>query len=257
MDTMAPALFDTHLHIIDPRHPLIPNNGFVPSAFTVDDYRSCVRDLRVVGGAVVAGSFQAFDTGFLFAALKKLGPNFVGVAQVPGDISDSEILRLDARGVRAVRFNLRRGGSAGIEDLDSLARHVHDVAEWHTEVYVDARHLPDLHDVLAALPAVSIDHLGMSAEGLPHLLRLVERGVKVKASGFGRLDFQPSGAITQIIEVDPTALMVGTDLPSTRAPRAFSEEDLQVIEDSLDPEHIDAVFRANAENFYLDPVPVF
>ena len=253
---MLPALFDAHLHIIDPRHPLIPNQGFVPEPFSVADYRRRTTGLRIIGGAVVAGSFQAFDTGFLVAALKKLGPSFVGVAQVPGDISDSEILRLDARGVRAVRFNIARGGSAGLDVLDSLARHVHEVAKWPTELYVDARHLPDLHDTLAALPAVSIDHLGMSREGLPHLLRLVEAGVKVKASGFGRLDFDALDAIEAVMSVDPRALMVGTDLPSTRAERPFDEGDLQLLQDSVSPEHLDAVFRTNAEAFYLDPVRV-
>ena len=253
---MLPALFDAHLHIIDPRHPLIPNQGFVPEPFSVADYRRRTTGLRIIGGAVVAGSFQAFDTGFLVAALKKLGPSFVGVAQVPGDISDAEILRLDARGVRAVRFNIARGGSAGLDVLDSLARHVHEVAEWPTELYVDARHLPDLHDTLAALPAVSIDHLGMSLEGLPHLLRLVEAGVKVKASGFGRLDFDALAAIEAVMSVDPRALMVGTDLPSTRAERPFDEGDLQLLQDSVSPEHLDAVFRTNAEAFYLDPVRV-
>ena len=253
---MLPALFDAHLHIIDPRHPLIPNQGFVPEPFSVADYRRRTTGLRIIGGAVVAGSFQAFDTGFLVAALKKLGPSFVGVAQVPGDISDAEILRLDARGVRAVRFNIARGGSAGLDVLDSLARHVHEVAEWPTELYVDARHLPDLHDTLAALPAVSIDHLGMSREGLPHLLRLVEAGVKVKASGFGRLDFDALGAIEAVMSVDPRALMVGTDLPSTPAERPFHEGDLQLLQDSVSPEHLDGVFRTNAEAFYLDPVRV-
>ena len=58
------------------------------------------------------------------------------------------------------------------------------------------------------------------------------------------------------MSVDPTALMVGTDLPSTRAERPFDEGDLQLLQDSVSPEHLDAVFRTNAEAFYLDPVRV-
>src|SRR5690606_1855588 len=92
----------------------------------------------------------------------------------------------------------------------------HDLAGWHTELYVDARSLDGLEDRIAALPAASIDHLGMHEDGLPTLLRLVELGVKVKATGSGRIDLDPTAAIRAIMRVDPTALMVGTDLPSTR-----------------------------------------
>ena len=47
-------------------------------------------------------------------ALAVLGPTFVGVTQLPADCSDEQILELDRSGVRAVRFNLRRGGLAGV-----------------------------------------------------------------------------------------------------------------------------------------------
>lgn len=79
----------------------------------------------------------------------------------------------------------------------------------------------------------------MHEDGLPNLLRLVERGVKVKATGFGRID------------LDPTALMVGTDLPSTRASRPFHNDDFETIRQALDPEQAAAVFWNNAATFYL------
>nr|WP_306292490.1 hypothetical protein [Solemya velum gill symbiont] len=60
-DAMLPQIFDAHLHIIDPRFPLIENRGFVPEPFSVADYRQRVSDLPVVGGTVVSGSFQGFD----------------------------------------------------------------------------------------------------------------------------------------------------------------------------------------------------
>ncbi|MGP5300541.1 amidohydrolase family protein [Corynebacterium variabile] len=241
-----PALFDTHLHIIDPAHPLVENNGYLPDPFTAADYLARVADLNVVGGAVVSGSFQAFDQGYLrdaLTALNQEGRRFVGVTQIPASTTDAEILDLDAAGVKAVRFNLKRGGSAGLDDLADLARRVHDLAGWHTELYVDARELPELEPTLVSLPAVSIDHLGMHRDGTPALLRLVERGVKVKATGFGR------------VELDPAALMVGTDLPSTRAKRPFEDADVdliaQAVTDAVGEEYVDAVFRTNAEAFSL------
>ena len=244
-------LFDSHFHIIDPNHPLIENNGYLPEPFTVDDYTTRVKGLDVAGGAVVSGSFQAFDQGYLKDALAALGPGYVGVTQIPADTSDQEILDLDKAGVKAVRFNLKRGGSAGLDDLETLARRVHNLAGWHTELYVDARELDELESTLIALPAVSIDHLGLHCDGLPALLRLVENGIKVKATGFGRVELDPAEVIQAIMAVDPTALMIGTDLPSTRAKRPFKDADLDLIAETVGADHVENVFWHNAAAFYL------
>ena len=134
----AGPIFDAHFHVIDHRFPLQANAGFLPEPFPAEAYRAAAEPLGVVGGAAVAGSFQAFDLDWLLDALAALGPAFVGVAQLPPSVSDDEIAALDAAGVRAVRFNLYRGGSAGEADLDRLARRVWDVAGWHAELYVDA-----------------------------------------------------------------------------------------------------------------------
>src|SRR3712207_4005694 len=114
--------FDTHFHIIDPRFPVMENQGFLPPTFTVDDYRARTAGLNIRGGTVIAGSFQGTQTEYMFDALQKFGPAFVGVIQILPTTTDEEIIRLNAAGVRAVRFNLYRGGSAGIEDLDRLAQ---------------------------------------------------------------------------------------------------------------------------------------
>ncbi|MFF8895765.1 amidohydrolase family protein [Brevibacterium casei] len=269
--TVLRRVFDAHFHIIDPAHPLVENDGFLPDPFTVADYRARVAHLgatpgresptteesafTIAGGAVVSGSFQAFDQGYLVEALRALGPSFVGVTQLPADTPDARILELAEAGVRAVRFNVARGGSAQLDDLDRFARRVHDLAGWHTELYIDARTIDsELAGRIVALPAVSIDHLGMHSDGLPTLLRLVEGGVKVKATGFGRVDLDPAEAVRSIVDTDPSALMVGTDLPSTRARRPFADDDLRLIESVLTPAEADAVFWGNAAAFYLGDV---
>lgn len=244
-------VFDAHLHIIDPNYPLQANNGYLPPPFTVEDYRARVAALGVAGGAVVSGSFQGFDQSYLTAALAALGPGYVGVTQIPADTSVAEIERLDSSGVRAVRFNVRRGGSADIAEVDRLARRVYAVAGWHAEFYIDSRELAPLHATLAALPRISIDHLGLRADGLPDLLRLVEAGAYVKATGFGRLDFDPGPAMKQILAINPHALVFGTDLPSTRAPRPFSDNDLTGLADLLGPEGSANVLWHNAAALYL------
>lgn len=230
---MSPAVFDAHLHIIDPRFPLVANQGYLPPAFTCADYSAQAAALGVVGGAVVSGSFQAFDQGYLLDALRQLGPRYVGVTQLPATVTDEEILELNEAGVRAVRFNVRRGGSAGLADLEPLATRVHALAGWHVELYIDSIDLAALEARLTRLPALSIDHLGLSRAGFPALLRLVEQGARVKACGFGRVDLDVPRALRAIAAINPDALLFGTDLPSTRAPRPFSPADLALVQETL------------------------
>jgi predicted TIM-barrel fold metal-dependent hydrolase len=243
-------VFDTHFHIIDPRFPVMENQGFLPPVFTVDDYRARTSGLNILGGAVIAGSFQGTQTEYMFDALEKFGPAFVGVIQIQATVTDEEILKLNAAGVRAVRFNLYRGGSAGIEDLDRLARRVHDVAGWHAELYVDASRLEPIFDTVANLPKISIDHLGMTQAGLPNLLALAGRGAKVKATGFGRTEVDVPQALRALAAENPECLMFGSDLPSQRARRPFAPADMDLIRDTLGETLARKVFWDNAVAFY-------
>lgn len=247
---MLRPIFDAHCHIIDPRFPLIANNGYLPEPFSAEDYLAQTRPLGICSGAVVSGSFQAFDQQYLIAALERLGPEFVGVTQLPASVSDAELLSLDQQGVRALRFNLKRGGSEQLDQLETLARRVHEVVGWHAELYVDSRELLELEARLLQLPAVSIDHLGLSHEGLPSILRLAERGVRIKACGFGRVDFAVGPVLKAIHGVNPQALMFGSDLPSTRAPRAFEAADIALLCEVLGEGGAELALWGNARAFY-------
>ena len=104
--------------------------------------------------------------------------------------------------------------------------------------------------MLRRLPRAGVDHLGMSAAGLPRLLELVERGVKVKATGFGRVDLDVPDALRRIHAVDPTALLFGTDLPSTRAERPFRDADVALVAETLGAGAAAAVLHDNAAAWY-------
>lgn len=246
-------IFDAHCHIIDPHFPLIANNGYLPEPFGVSDYLASVEPLGVQGGAIVSGSFQGFDQGYLLEALRLLGPGFVGVTQLPASVTDAELDTLSAAGVRALRFNLKRGGSEQLDQLEALALRVHERVGWHSELYIDSRELAEIETRLHKLPAISIDHLGLSAEGLPVLLRLAERGVHIKACGFGRVDFPVREALRDINAANPNALMFGTDLPSTRAPRPFQADDIELLIDALGEKDAQRAMWDNAASFYRLP----
>ena len=249
-------VFDAHFHIIDPRFPLVPNQGYLPERYIARDYLVRMEDYHLLGGAVVSGSFQAFDQDYLVNALGRLGAGFVGVTQLPVDTADDEILELELMGVHGIRFNVKRGGSEDIRHLDAMARRVHELAGWHTELYVDSTDLAGLYPVLSQLPAVSIDHLGLSKAGFPDLLRLADKGVKVKATGFGRVDFDVAPALRDLYAANPASLMFGTDLPSVRAERPYANADFRLIIATLGEAAAKRVLFENAAEFYRSRIAV-
>lgn len=243
-------IFDAHFHIINPKFPLVANNGYLPPEFTAEDYINRTGNYGITGGVIVSGSFQAFDQEYLIDALKQLGNNFYGVANIPATISDEELERLDNANVRAVRFNVKRGGSEKIEHIEKLSNDLFDKYDWHTELYIDSKDLSTLKSVLQNIPRFSVDHMGLSQQGLKDLYYWVEKGVKVKATGFGRIDFDPISAMKTIYQINPNALMFGTDLPSTRAKVPFSEKDLQLIRDSFSTDELENILYQNALGWY-------
>ena len=248
--TQKLKLFDSHLHIVDDRFPLVTNQVYLPDSFTCEDYLNRMNRYTLYGGAVVSGSFQAIDQSYLIDALKKLGPSFVGVTQLPETVSDEELVTLNDVGVRAVRFTVKRGGSEELRHLDSIAKRIHEVVGWHVEFYVDSKDLADLYHILVKLPAVSIDHLGLSKAGFSTLLKLAEKGVHIKATGFGRVDFNIRDVIGELYSVNPQSLMFGTDHPSTRAARPFDDSDYALVVNTLEPEQAINVLYKNAIDFY-------
>lgn len=243
-------LFDAHFHIINSQFPLVENNGYLPPEFTAANYIDATNNFGIAGGAIVSGSFQAFDQEYLIDALKTLGSNFLGVANIPADITQKELERLDSANVVAVRFNVKRGGSEKIEYIEKLSNYLFDKYGWHTELYIDSKDLGSLNSVLRNIPQFSIDHLGLSEDGLDDLYYWVEKGIKVKATGFGRIDFDPIAVMKTIYKINPKALMFGTDLPSTRARVPFSDKDVQLVTDNFSEDELENIFYNNALEWY-------
>ena len=246
----ARRLFDSHCHIIDHRFPIVPNQGYTPPNFPLEDYLAQVKPLGVVAGAVVSGSFQANDQTYLMDILPKLGTGWVGVTQIPNDYPDAEIVKLNAIGIRAVRFNVFRGRIDSVDEIAALSKRAHAVAGWHSEIYADAAALKPHVDKLTKLPQFSIDHLGMTEEGLPVLLDLVAAGWKVKATGFGRVKMNVPKVLEAVAKKSPDALVFGTDIPSTRAQRPFLASDIDLIEKVIGPELARKAFWDNPLALY-------
>ncbi len=243
-------IFDSHFRIINPKFPLVENNGYLPPDFTAENYHEKVMDLGIIGGAIVSGSFQKFDQEYLIDALNILGKNYFGVANIPIGLSLNELERLNKSNICAVRFNLKRGGSERLENLVELSNRLFDNYGWHTELYVDSNDLKELKTTLEQIPKFSIDHLGLSKAGLWELYYWAEKGVKIKATGFGRVDFDPISVMKKIYSITPNSVMFGTDLPSTRAKVPFTVKDLKLIKDNFSENEQKRIFSKNAIEWY-------
>lgn len=142
-------------------------------------------------------------------------------------------------------------GAPPASKISTGSRAASTISSAGTELYADASDLEPIYSTLAALPATSIAHLGLSKAGLPTLLKLAEKGMKVKATGFGRvIDIDVPSALRDLAKANPDGLMFGSDLPSQRARRPFLPSDVDLIRESLDPALWDKVFYENAIAFY-------
>jgi len=243
-------IFDSHFHIINPKFPLVENNGYLPPDFTVENYQNEVKDFGIIGGAIVSGSFQKFDQEYLFDSLKTLGENYFGVANIPIEMKKRELDKLNESNIRAVRFNLKRGGSESLENMVELSNKLYNTYGWHTELYIDSINLKELKTTLEQIPKFSIDHLGLSKGGLIDLYYWAEKGVKIKATGFGRVDFNPITIMKKIYSINPNSLMFGTDLPSTRAKERFTAEHLKRLKDNFSEDEQRKILYQNANDWY-------
>ncbi len=247
-------IFDAHCHIIDKHYPIVPNQGYVPPSYSIEEYRHQTIPLGITAGAIVSGSFHGYDQTYLRALLPVLGPRWVGITQVPPDVPDIEIASLSSIGVRGLRFNIYRGRIDSVDDIVALATRANSIGQWHAEIYADASALKPHVAKLAKLPQIVIDHMGMNEEGLPVILDLVDAGAKIKITGFGRVNMNVPRTIEQIAARNPNALMFGTDLPSTRAKRPFEAIDIDLIRNILGPINATKTLWSNALSLYKPKV---
>src|SRR5690606_29261980 len=118
---------------------------------------------------IVQPSFYGTDNRCLLDALDEMAGDARGVAVLAPSVTDTELARMDAAGVRGVRLNLE---SHGLRDasqlkgrLEQWARRVTDLG-WHLQVYAAWPVIRSCLPWLGALPApVVIDHFGLMPLG--------------------------------------------------------------------------------------------
>ena len=240
---VPPGACDTHVHILEPACLAAAGTAAAPA--TLADYLAQRRRLGIGRTVLVQPSAFRFDNPGLLAALAGLGDTARGVASVPPSVSDAELSRLTALGVRGARFHLLKSTLQSWEDLEPVAARV--VAHgWHVQLQCDGRQFPEQAERLSRLPcALVIDQTGKFLEPVsPNdaafraLLDLVARGrtyVKLSApyevSRAGAPFYEDVGALARaLVRAAPDRMLWASNWPHHSLPPHARPDDADMLD---------------------------
>ena len=159
-----PGACDSHCHIFGPgdTYPYAADRSYTPPDAPLARFKELQATLGLERAVLVNASCHGDDNTVVLDAIAQSGGQYRGVANVGASITDAELERLNAGGVRGIRFNFVQhlGGTPDLDDFDAL---VHRVAPlgWHVVLHFDAKDLVDFGDMLRKLPVpFIIDHMG-------------------------------------------------------------------------------------------------
>ena len=226
----APAnAADCHMHIYDPRFPQ-PTPRPSPSNAAVPDYRLLQKRNGTTRVVIVQPRNYATDNLVTLDAIAQLGPNARGVAVLHPTVTDAELKKLDAGGVRGIRFSLGDPASAAvsIDMIEPLSKRAAALG-WHVQLHMPGELIAANADLLRRLPSqIVVDHLGRLPlpAGLDHPAYQVIRGLIdkgrtwVKVSGaylntrLGPPTYADATKIAQAyVKAAPQRLVWGSDWP--------------------------------------------
>jgi 2-pyrone-4,6-dicarboxylate lactonase len=236
-NTRAPRLrlpsgsCDCHAHVFGPqdRYPYDPKRRYTPPDALPSAYIKMLRTLGIERAVLVQPSVYMTDNSALLDALVDQRFPLRGVAVVDGTVSDGELERMNALGVRGLRLNLRFANGAPVEAAPRLAARIAPL-RWHLQFRINAEDFPSVEAMLDAMPVdVVIDHIGqvpvedgLHGTAFQTLLRLVRKGrCWVKLSAPMRMSNQeyPYADVTPfvhaLVEAGPAHMVWATDWPHT------------------------------------------
>ena len=227
-----PGATDVHAHVFGPqdRYPMSPKRGYTPPEASTADWRRLHRVLGVSRGVLTQPSVYGTDNAAMLDAVATDPANLRAVAAVAADVSDAELRRLDAGGVRGIRVNLVDPGGMpfdGFADVAAFARRIAPLG-WHIEYLVHVHEFAEL-ERLGDMPVDSVvGHFGyMPADrgaddpGYRRFLKLLEGGrIWVKLTAPYRITRQAGTGYADVAQyahalaaVRPDRLLWGTDWP--------------------------------------------
>ncbi len=161
---LPPGTVDVHTHVFGPgeRFPYAPERKYTPTDAPKEKLFALRDHLGVSRQVIVQATCHGNDNRALVDALRSATDRARGIASVADDVSDEELVELDAAGVRGVRFNFVRRLVDPKPD-DYYLRIADRIANlgWHIVIYFEPPDLRDRWKLFASLPVdLVVDHLG-------------------------------------------------------------------------------------------------
>jgi len=184
---VPPKSADCHHHIYDSHFPVDPSATLLPPDATVADYRLLQKRLGTTRNVVIQPSTYGVNNSGLMTVLKEFGiAKARGVAVVNTSVSDEELKKLNAAGVRGIRFNLVQAGATSMEMVMPLSKRIHAFG-WHIQVNAKPEKIVAGADVWNNIPCpVVFDHLGHVASTDDPALNVII-GLMKKGKGWMKL----------------------------------------------------------------------
>jgi 2-pyrone-4,6-dicarboxylate lactonase len=162
--TPPPGAVDAHCHVFGPGDvfPYAPSRKYTPCDGSKDQLWALRKHLGFSRNVIVQATCHGADNRALLDAIAHSDGTARGVATVKRDVTDEELHRLHAGGVRGVRFNFvkRLVDKLPHDELTEIAARIAPFG-WHIVIYFEAQELEELSDFFLALPApLVVDHMG-------------------------------------------------------------------------------------------------
>ena len=158
------AAIDAHVHVFGPEasFPFSPKAKYLPQDASPEMLFALRDRLGFARNVIVQASCHGTDNAATLDGIARSNGTARGVAVVDPAITDAELARLHADGIRGVRFNFlkRLVDHASKDAFLLLAQRIVPLG-WHVVVFFEADLLTELTPFLAAIPTiVVVDHLG-------------------------------------------------------------------------------------------------
>jgi D-galactarolactone isomerase len=216
---------DCHIHIYDPRFAPVVTR--VTHA-TVGDYRLLQKRLGLSRVVIVQPRNYGVDNDPTLDAIGQLGiDNARGVGVLRPDVTDAELNRLHAGGIRGLRFTVGDPATAvvSVDMIEPMAKRIAHLG-WHLQFNMPQEQIVANGDLLGRLPTpVVFDHLG-HVPSTDHpawgvIMGLIQQGKAwVKISGaymnseVGPPHYPEATRIAQAyVKAAPERLVWGSDWP--------------------------------------------